>query len=59
MQKKKDELIEQSKAAKRMRVPTKIVEIQKREEGLQKSIDPTNKGFALLMKMGYKEGKIT
>ena len=42
-----------------MRVPTKIAEIQKREEGLQKSIDSSNKGFAMLKKMGYKEGKIS
>ena len=42
-----------------MRVPTKIAEIQKREEGLQTSIDSSNKGFAMLKKMGYKEGKIS
>ena len=59
MQKKKDEQIEQSRLAKKMRVPTKIAEIQKREEGLQKSIDSSNKGFAMLKKMGYKEGKIS
>ena len=59
MQKKKDEQIEQSRLAKKMRVPTKIAEIQKREEGLQKSIDSSNKGFAMLKKMGYKEGKWT
>ena len=59
MQKKKDEQIEQSRLAKKMRVPTKIAEIQKREEGLQTSIDSSNKGFAMLKKMGYKEGKIS
>ena len=59
MQKKKDEQIEQSRLAKKMRVPPKIAEIQKREEGLQKSIDSSNKGFAMLKKMGYKEGKWT
>ena len=32
------------------------LEVEKREEGLQKSLDSTNKGFALLAKMGYKEG---
>ena len=56
MQKKKDEQIEQSRLAKKMRIPTKIAEIQTREEGLQKAIDSSNKGFALLKKMGYKEG---
>ena len=57
MRKKKDEQIEQDRIAKRMKIPTKIAEIQNREEGLQKSIDSTNKGFAMLKKMGYKEGK--
>ena len=33
------------------------LEVEKREEGLQKSLDSTNKGFALLAKMGYKEGE--
>jgi len=33
------------------------LEVEKREEGLQKSLDSTNKGFALLAKMGYKAGE--
>ena len=32
------------------------MEAEKREEGLNKSLDATNKGFALLQKMGYKPG---
>merc|ERR1711962_293 len=32
------------------------LESEKREEGLQKSLDSSNKGFALLAKMGYKPG---
>ena len=32
------------------------LESEKREEGLQKSLDSSNKGFALLAKMGYKAG---
>ena len=32
------------------------MEAEKREEGLSKSLDVTNKGFALLQKMGYKPG---
>ena len=32
------------------------LEAEKREEGLQKSLDSSNKGFALLAKMGYKAG---
>ena len=34
----------------------KVLEVEKREEGLQKTIGAENKGFALLSKMGYKPG---
>ena len=34
-----------------------VLESERREEGLQKSLDSTNKGFALLAKMGYKAGE--
>ena len=34
----------------------KVLETEKREEGLQKSLGADNKGFALLAKMGYKPG---
>lgn len=34
----------------------KVLESEARDEGLSKSIAQTNKGFALLTKMGYKEG---
>ena len=33
------------------------LEDKKRVEGLQKSLDSSNKGFALLTKMGYKPGE--
>ena len=36
--------------------PRKVIEREKRDEGLQKSIGSDNKGFALLSKMGYKPG---
>ena len=39
-----------------MRLPKDHEENQNREEGLQKIIDSTNKGFEMLKKMGYKEG---
>ena len=32
------------------------MEAEKRDEGLNKSLDSSNKGFALLQKMGYKPG---
>ena len=36
--------------------PLKIRESEHREAGLTSAIDSSNKGFALLQKMGYKEG---
>ncbi|XP_032674053.1 G patch domain-containing protein 11 [Odontomachus brunneus] len=35
----------------------RVVEAEKREEGLSSAINSTNKGFEMLMKMGYKPGK--
>jgi len=34
----------------------KELEEQRRQEGLEKAIDSSNKGFSLLQKMGYKPG---
>ena len=52
MLKKKTGQEEENKTKK-----TKVnLEIEKRHEGLQKSIDSSNKGFAMLAKMGYKAG---
>jgi len=34
----------------------KALEEQQRQEGLEKAIDSSNKGFSLLQKMGYKPG---
>ena len=56
VQKKKDELEEIEKEKKRLRLPKSKSEAQNREEGLQRAIEPTNKGFEMLKKMGYKEG---
>ncbi|XP_060081576.1 G patch domain-containing protein 11-like [Ylistrum balloti] len=36
--------------------PKKVIENEKREEGLKAAIGSENKGFALLAKMGYKPG---
>ena len=53
MLKKKTGQEEENKTKK-----TKVnLEIEKRHEGLQKSIDSSNKGFAMLAKMGYKAGE--
>lgn len=35
----------------------RVVEAEKREEGLSSAITSTNKGFGMLMKMGYKPGQ--
>lgn len=36
--------------------PVRVIEAQRREEGLQEALGASNKGFALLQKMGYKPG---
>ena len=51
--------MERDRENKKTRLPKNIAEIQNREAGLQKSLDSTNKGFEMLKKMGYKEGKIS
>merc|ERR1712170_37105 len=51
--KKKDAIHEcQTKKPK-----TQQLEAERREEGLKRSLDCSNKGFALLAKMGYKAGE--
>ena len=53
MLKKKSDQKEENKTKK-----NKVnLEVEKRHEGLQKSIDSSNKGFAMLAKMGYKAGE--
>ncbi|XP_012270973.1 G patch domain-containing protein 11 [Orussus abietinus] len=37
--------------------PVRVIEEEKREEGLSSAISSDNKGFAMLMKMGYKPGQ--
>lgn len=37
--------------------PTKVLEQERRDEGLSNAISSQNKGFAMLAKMGYKEGQ--
>ncbi|KAJ1527390.1 hypothetical protein ONE63_007374 [Megalurothrips usitatus] len=36
--------------------PVKVIEAERREEGLKEALGADNKGFALLQKMGYKPG---
>lgn len=36
--------------------PVKQLEVERREEGLSAAISSDNKGFAMLAKMGYKQG---
>ena len=50
-------MAEKDREIKKMRLPKDHEEAQNRDEGLQKTIDSTNKGFEMLKKMGYKEGK--
>ncbi len=54
--KKKEELKE--KSSKEPKKTKKEMEEESRQEGLQKiSLDSSNKGFAMLQKMGYKAGE--
>jgi len=48
---KHQEAIERNKVK-----PIKVQEHERREEGMSKALDNTNIGFALLQKMGYKQG---
>ena len=36
--------------------PVRVLEKEKREDGLKKSLTSSNKGFAMLQRMGYKPG---
>lgn len=51
--KKKQERDAQTKERQK---PTRVLEAERREEGLQEAIGADNKGFSLLQKMGYKPG---
>lgn len=44
---------------KKTRKSAKELEAEKREEGLATSLDQSNKGFAMLQKMGFKPGQQT
>ncbi|XP_066598730.1 G patch domain-containing protein 11 [Prorops nasuta] len=50
LEKKRTDLKDKTKS-------NKVVEHEKREEGLSSAISSNNKGFAMLMKMGYKPGQ--
>lgn len=43
--------------AKRTKKSLSEIEKETRNEGLQTSLDASNKGFAMLQKMGYKQGQ--
>lgn len=42
---------------KQEKKPVKQLEVERREEGLNSAISSSNKGFAMLAKMGYKQGE--
>jgi len=56
--KKRSANFEEMQKHKKIRKTVEKLEVEKRDEGLAKSIaEPSNKGFALLAKMGYKIGQ--
>lgn len=42
---------------RKIQKPAKVLEIERREEGLSMAIATENKGFAMLQKMGFKPGQ--
>lgn len=48
---------EEKRSKRKQTVPTRILEANRREEGLQESIGSNNKGYALMQKMGYTPGQ--
>jgi len=54
--KKRELKLEEQRAAKRIKKSAREVEHEAREDGLQKELDSSNKGFAMLAKMGFKPG---
>ncbi len=57
MMKRKQCLEDEERQKKRSKKSLKEMEVEKREEGMSKRLDSSNKGFAMLSKMGYKEGE--
>lgn len=47
---------EQDEVNRKRNPNIKLLESEKRKEGLEKPIEESNKGFAMLQKMGYKPG---
>ena len=56
IQKKRQARFEEEQKFKKQRRSLKEIETEARDEGLAKSLDSSNKGFALMAKMGYKPG---
>ena len=56
--KKKSDLERSERMRKQERKSTKQLEQESREQGLQTQLDASNKGFAMLQKMGFKPGKL-
>ena len=56
--KKKQELaLQEAKDKRSSKVAKQSLEEETRKQGLGKGLDQSNKGFAMLQKMGYKQGK--
>ncbi len=57
MLKRKERRMEEEMARKRARKSVHELEADRRREGLEKRLDSSNKGFAMLQRMGYKAGE--
>ena len=58
LDKKRRAILDHQQELKKTKKSLSEKEAEKREEGLEKPLDQNNKGFAMLAKMGYKQGII-
>ncbi len=57
MLKRKRRLEEEERERKRGKETARQMEEERRKEGLERRLDSSNRGFAMLQKMGYKAGQ--
>lgn len=56
-EKKRQNEADEARERKAAKIGKAKMEVEEREKGMNKQLDQTNKGFAMLQKMGYKEGE--
>ena len=56
MLKRKQARFEEEQKRKKLRRSIKEIEVEVRDEGMAKPLESSNKGFAMMARMGYKPG---